>query len=383
MDFQLNEEQRLMIQAVREFAEGEILPQARQMDEQACIPQGIIDQMIELGLFGAVIPEAYGGSQLDTLTYAGVIEELARACGGVSIVLSVHCSVAAYPLLRFGSEPQRRRFLPEMAAGAIGAFCLSEPSHGSDAGSIQTTARKDGNDYLLNGQKVFVTNGKIGTYYLVIARTDPDVEPRHRGISAFYVHRDTPGLVLGRKEEKMGLRASDTMEVFFEDCRVPEANRIGAEGQGFKIAMMSLDNGRIGVGSQALGIARAAFEDAVRYAKERQQFGHPLVHFQAIQNKLADMGTRLQAARLLVQQAAWLKDQGVPFSRQAAMAKVYASEMATAVTHQAAQIFGGYGYMKEYPVERYYRDARVTEIYEGTSEMQRIVIARSLLHGNR
>ncbi len=383
MDFELNEEQRLMIHAVREFADGEIVPRAREMDEEARIPQEILDQMTELGLFGAVIPEAYGGTGLDTLTYSGVIEELARACGGISIVLSVHCSVAAYPLLRFGTEEQRQRLLPEMAGGKIGAFCLSEPDHGSDAGSIQTSARKDGNDYLLNGQKVFVTNGKIGSYYLVIARTDPEVSPRHRGISAFFVHRDTPGLTLGRKEEKMGLRASDTMEVFFEDCRVPAENLIGKEGEGFKIAMMSLDNGRIGVGSQALGIARAAFEEAVRYARERKQFGHPLVHFQAIQNKLADMGTRIKAARLLVQQAAWMKDQSVPFSCQAAMAKVYASEMATWVTHQSAQIFGGYGYMKEYPVERYYRDARVTEIYEGTSEMQRLVIARSLLHGNR
>lgn len=383
MDFELNEEQRLMIHAVREFADGEIVPRAREMDEEARIPQEILDQMTELGLFGAVIPEAYGGTGLDTLTYSGVIEELARACGGISIVLSVHCSVAAYPLLRFGTEEQRQRLLPELAGGKIGAFCLSEPDHGSDAGSIQTSARKDGNDYLLNGQKVFVTNGRIGSYYLVIARTDPEVSPRHRGISAFFVHRDTPGLTLGRKEEKMGLRASDTMEVFFEDCRVPAENLIGKEGEGFKIAMMSLDNGRIGVGSQALGIARAAFEEAVRYAKERKQFGHPLVHFQAIQNKLADMGTRIKAARLLVQQAAWMKDQSVPFSCQAAMAKVYASEMATWVTHQSAQIFGGYGYMKEYPVERYYRDARVTEIYEGTSEMQRLVIARSLLHGNR
>ncbi len=383
MDFELNEEQRLMIHAVREFADGEIVPRAREMDEEARIPQEILDQMTELGLFGAVIPEAYGGTGLDTLTYSGVIEELARACGGISIVLSVHCSVAAYPLLRFGTEEQRQRLLPEMAGGKIGAFCLSEPDHGSDAGSIQTSARKDGNDYVLNGQKVFVTNGKIGSYYLVIARTDPEISPRHRGISAFFVHRETPGLTLGRKEEKMGLRASDTMEVFFEDCRVPAENLIGKEGEGFKIAMMSLDNGRIGVGSQALGIARAAFEEAVRYAKERKQFGHPLVHFQAIQNKLADMGTRIKAARLLVQQAAWMKDQNVPFSCQAAMAKVYASEMATWVTHQSAQIFGGYGYMKEYPVERYYRDARVTEIYEGTSEMQRLVIARSLLHGNR
>lgn len=383
MNFELTEEQRLMVHAVRDFAQGEIAPRAREMDEKACIEPGILDQMALLGLFGAVIPEAYGGADLDTMTYSGVIEELAKACAGVSIVLSVHSSVAAYPLLKFGTEEQRRRFLPEMAQGKIGAFCLSEPGHGSDAGSIKTSARLDGDEYVLNGQKVFVTNGKIGTYYLVLARTNPEIEPRHRGISAFYVHRDAPGLTLGRKEEKMGLRASDTMEVFFEDCRVPADHLIGGEGNGFKIAMMSLDNGRIGVGSQALGIAQAAFNEAVPYAKERLQFGHPIIHFQAIQNKIADMGTRIQAARLLVHQAAWMKDRGLAFSKQAAMAKLYASETATWVTHQAAQVFGGYGYMKEYPVERYYRDARVTEIYEGTSEMQRLVIARNVLHGNR
>ena len=383
MDLAFNEEQRLMIQVVRDFAQGEIAPRAQEMDTLAMIPAEILEGMAQLGLFGVQIAPEYEGLGIDTVTYTAIIEELARACAGVAILLSVHCSVAAYPLLKFGTEEQRRRFLPEMAQGKIGAFCLSEPGHGSDAGSIKTSARLDGDEYVLNGQKVFVTNGKIGTYYLVLARTNPEIEPRHRGISAFYVHRDVPGLTLGRKEEKMGLRASDTMEVFFEDCRVPADHLIGGEGNGFKIAMMSLDNGRIGVGSQALGIAQAAFNEAVPYAKERLQFGHPIIHFQAIQNKIADMGTRIQAARLLVHQAAWMKDRGLAFSKQAAMAKLYASETATWVTHQAAQVFGGYGYMKEYPVERYYRDARVTEIYEGTSEIQRLVIARNVLHGNR
>ncbi len=379
MQFEYTEDQRLVIEGVREFAQGEIAPRAREMDEQATFAPGILEQMRELGLFGAAIPECYGGTGVDTVTYAGIVEELAQACGGVSIVLSVHTSVAAYALLLHGTEEQRRRFLPRMAAGEIGAFCLSEPGYGSDAGSIKTSAVRDGDHYVLNGQKVFVTNGQIGRFYLVIARTDPEADPPHRGTSAFFVERDTPGLTMGRKEDKMGLRASDTMEVFFEDCRVPAANRLGDEGMGFKIAMHALDSGRIGVGAQALGIATAAFEEARRYAKERQQFGHPLVHFQAIQNKLADMATRLEAARLLVHHAAWLKDQGKPYSRAAAQAKLFASESATWVTHQALQIHGGYGYMKEYPVERYYRDARVTEIYEGTSEMQRLVIARTLL----
>ncbi len=381
MQFEHTEDQRLIIAGVREFAQGEIAPRAREMDEQASFAPGILEQMRDLGLFGAAIPESYGGIGVDTVTYAGIVEELAQACGGVSIVLSVHTSVAAYALLRHGNEEQRRRFLPRMAAGEIGAFCLSEPAYGSDAGSIKTSAVRDGGDYVLNGQKVFVTNGQIGRFYLVIARTDPAAEPPHRGTSAFFVERDSAGLKMGRKEDKMGLRASDTMEVFFEECRVPAENRLGPEGEGFKVAMHALDSGRIGVGAQALGIAVAAFEEARRYAKERQQFGYPLVHFQAIQNKLADMATRLEAARLLVNHAAWLKDQGKPYTRAAAQAKLYASEMSTWVTHQALQIHGGYGYMKEYPVERYYRDARVTEIYEGTSEMQRLVIARTLLKG--
>jgi alkylation response protein AidB-like acyl-CoA dehydrogenase len=379
--FEYTDDQRLMIEGVREFAQGEIAPRAREMDEQATIPPEILTQMRELGLFGAAIPEAYGGIGLDTVTYAGIIEEIARASGGVSIVLGVHSSVSAHPLMQFGSEEQRRRFLPDMARGEIGAFCLSEPAHGSDAGAVQTSAVREGDAYVLNGQKVFVTNGAIARFYLVLARTDPEAEPKHRGTSTFFVERDTPGLSLGRKEEKMGLRASDTMEVFLEDCRVPAANLIGAEGQGFKIAMQALDVGRIGVASQAIGIAQAAFEEARRYARERHQFGQPLIHFQAIQNKLADMATRIEAARLLVHHAAWRKDRNLALTRASAEAKLFASEMSTWVTHQALQIHGGYGYMKEYAVERYYRDARVTEIYEGTSEMQRLVIARTLLRG--
>lgn len=381
MHLTYTEDQRMIIEGVRDFAQGEIAPRAQEMDAQAEIPPTIREQMSELGLFGAVIPEQYGGLDLDTVTYIGIIEEIARASAGVSILLGVHCSVSAYPLRTFGSEEQKARFLPAMATGAIGAFCLSEPSAGSDAASLKTSAKRDGDDYVLNGQKVFVTNGSIASYFLVMARTDPDPSSRHKGISAFLVEKDTPGLCLGRKEDKMGLRASDTMELFFEDCRVPAANRLGAEGEGFKVAMSSLDNGRIGVGAQALGIAQAAFEEARRYAKEREQFGRPLTHFQAIQNKLSDMATRIEAARLLVHQAAWMKDQAMKVGRHASMAKLYATEMSTYVTHQAIQIHGGYGYMKEYPVERYYRDARVTEIYEGTSEMQRIVISRALLEG--
>ncbi|MBD3237224.1 MAG: acyl-CoA dehydrogenase [Candidatus Eisenbacteria bacterium] len=368
-----------MIQAVREFAQGEIAPRAQEMDTHAMIPPEILDGMQQLGLFGVQIAPEYDGLGIDTPTYTAIIEELSRACAGVAILLSVHCSVAAYPLQTYGSEAQRRRFLPRLAAGAIGAFSLSEPNAGSDAASLKTSARREGDTYLLNGTKVFVTNGSLADLFLVMARTDPEAQPAHRGISAFLVERGTPGLEMGRQEEKMGLRASDTMEVFFSDCRVPAANRLGEEGQGFKIALRSLDNGRIGVGAQAIGIAQAALDEALRYARERQQFGRPLVHFQAIQWKLAEMATQIEAARLLVRHAAWLKDQQRPFTGQAAMAKLFASEMSTRVAHQALQIHGGYGYMKEYPVERYYRDARVTEIYEGTSEMQRLVIGRGLL----
>jgi len=379
VDLALNDEQRMMVETVRDFARQEIAPRAREMDEAAFLPSEIIDQMKELGLFGAQIPEAYGGLGLDAVTYAAIIEELSRACAGIAILLSVHCSVAAYPLSAFGNEEQRRRFLPRLAAGEIGAFCLSEPGSGSDAASLKTTARRDGDDYVVNGTKVFVSSGSLASLYLLMARTDPQAEPPHRGISAFLIERRTPGITLGRKEEKMGLRADDTMEIFFEDCRVPAANRLGEEGAGFKIAMKSLDSGRIGVGAQAIGIAAAALDEAIAYAKVRTQFGHPLVHFDGIQAKLAMMGTRLEAARIMVRHAAWLRDRGQAYSRQAAMAKLFASETATWVTHQAVQIHGGYGYMKDYPVERYYRDARVTEIYEGTSEMQRLVIARSLL----
>jgi alkylation response protein AidB-like acyl-CoA dehydrogenase len=379
VDLALNDEQRMMVEMVRDFARQEIAPRAREMDEQAFLPSEIIDQMKELGLFGAQIPEAYGGLGLDAVTYAAIIEELSRACAGIGILLSVHCSVAAYPLSAFGNEEQRRRFLPRLASGEIGAFCLSEPGSGSDAASLQTTARRDGDDYVVNGTKVFVSSGSLASLYLLMARTDPRADPPHRGISAFLVERRTPGLTLGRKEEKMGLRADDTLEIFFEDCRVPATSRLGEEGVGFKIAMKSLDSGRIGVGAQAIGIAAAALDEAIAYAKVRTQFGHPLVHFDGTQAKLAMMGTRLEAARIMVRHAAWLKDQGLAYSRQAAMAKLFASEAATWITHQAVQIHGGYGYMKDYPVERYYRDARVTEIYEGTSEMQRLVIARSLL----
>ncbi len=382
MDLEFTKDQLEMIQAVREFAEGEIAPLAQEMDETATIPAAIIDQMRELGVFGAGISTEYGGLGLDAVTYTGIIEELSMICAGVAILLGVHNSVSAYPMAKFGSEEQKKRFLPHLAAGEIGAFCLSEPCSGSDASSIKTSARLDGDHYVLNGQKVFVTNGSLARYFLVMAKTDTEIEPAHRGISAFMVDREeSPGLVPGRKEDKMGLRASDTMEIFFEDCRVPVANRIGEEGEGFKIAMSSLDNGRIGVAAQAVGIAQAALNESVAYAKERQQFGKPLSHFQAIQNKLSDMQTRLEAARLLARQAAWLKDQGRPLTREAAMAKVFASEAATWITHQAVQIHGGYGFMKEYPVERYYRDARVTEIYEGTSEMQRLVISRQLIKG--
>lgn len=379
MDLSFGEEQRLMIQAVREFATEQIAPHARDMDAQAALRPEILEGMKALGLFGVQIPATYDGLGLDTITYTALIEELSRACAAVAILLSVHTSVAAYPLTVDGSEEQRQRFLPRLAAGDIAAFCLTEAGAGSDAAAIRTSARRDGDEYVVNGAKLFVTNGAIAQFYLVMARTDPHAQPKHRGISAFMIERGTPGLILGRREQKMGLRASDTMEIIFEDCRVPAANLLGAEGQGLKIALRALDNGRIGVGAQSIGIAQAALDVALAYARERQQFDQPLMRFEAIQWKLADMATQIEAARQLVLHAAWLKDTGRRFTREAAMAKLFASEMATRATHQALQIHGGYGYMKEYAVERLYRDARVMEIYEGTSEMQRLVIARSLL----
>ncbi len=377
MDLLLTEDQRMMRDMVREFAREEIAPAAHALDIAAVFPYELLERMKELGFLGLSIPEEYGGAGVDYISNILAVEELAKASAAVAIIISVHNSVGAWPILRFGSEEQRRRFLPALASSTLAAFCLSEANAGSDAAAILTTAVRRGDRYVLNGTKVFVTNGPAAGIFLVSAKTNPALG--HRGITTFVVEKGTPGLSVGTIERKMGIKASESSELVFRDCEVPVENRLGEDGQGFKIAMTCLDGGRIGVGAQGLGIASAALAEATRYSRERCQFGHPIGDFQAIQCLLADMDRRVRGARLLVYRAAWLREQGLPHTWEAAMAKLYASEGATEVAHKAVQIFGGYGYIKDYAVERYYRDARVTEMYEGTSEIQRLVIASHLL----
>lgn len=378
-DVYLTEDERMIIDLVRDFAREEIAPIARQIDADAEPPHQALAKMKELGLFGLLIPEEYGGSGVRAVAYVRVIEELAKVCAAVAIIVSVHNSVGAFPILLFGTEEQKKRFLPRLAAGEIGAFCLSEANSGSDAAALQLRAERADEGWALTGTKMWVTNAKIASWFLVFARSNPDPALGHKGITAFLVPQGSPGLTVSKEEDKMGMRASDLAEMAFDRVIVPIENQLGEDGQGFRVAMSALDNGRIGVGGQALGIARAAYAEALSYAKERKAFGHPIADFEATRIRLAEMDTEIQAAALLVYRAAARKDQGEPYGPEASMAKLYASETATRVTHGAIQIHGGYGYVKDYPVERYYRDARVTEIYEGTSEMQRIVIARSLL----
>jgi alkylation response protein AidB-like acyl-CoA dehydrogenase len=376
MNFELTDDQKLLRDTVREFLRAEVAPHVEIHETAKQLPRDIMRRLwTELGLGGMVIPEEYGGIGLDAVAYTLVVEELARVWASLSIAVAVHNSVGCGPIVQFGSEEQKQRFLPKLASEWIGAFSLSEPSSGSDAAALRTTAVKDGDHYVLNGEKNWVTTGGFADTYVVMARTSPD---RHRGISAFILEKGAPGLHITKTEDKMGLKASETRSLVFQDCRVPAENRIGDEGLGFKIAMTLLDGGRVGVAAQALGIAEAAFDAAVRYAKERETFGKPIGQHQAIGFMLADMRVKLDAARALTWRAAWMKSQGVPFTKEASMAKLFASEAATWVTHKALQIHGGYGYVRDYPVERYYRDARVTEIYEGTSEIQRLVIAMHL-----
>ncbi len=377
MDFEFTENQNMFRDMVRDFARKEIEPLARQMDEQESIPDQLFAKMCESGFFGLSFPEAYGGLGVDTVTYGLVVEELSRASAGVSIMVTVHNSVGSHPVAGFGSEEIKREVLPRMAAGEIAAFCITEPGAGSDAASLATTAERRGDEYVLNGAKLFVTNGARGQFFVVLARTPGTTD--HKSIHAFLIERGAEGLSVAKKEDKMGLRASDTVSLDLADVHVPVSRRLGAEGEGFKIAMAALDGGRIGVAFQALGIGRACLEESLRYAVVRQQFGKPLARQPVIQTMLADMGTELDAARLLALRAAWLKDSGKPFTKEAAMAKVFASEAAGRAADAALQIHGGYGYCREYAVERYYRDVRVTRIYEGTSEVQRLVIARRLL----
>lgn len=377
MDFEFSESQLMFRDMVRGFARQEIAPLVREMDAAADIPPALIAKLQAAGFFGLSIPEEHGGLGVDTITYALVVEELSRVSAAVAILVTVHNSVGFYPLAMFGSEEVKRRFLPRMAAGEIAAFCVTEPGAGSDASALATTARRDGGDWVLDGGKVFVTNGARAAFFVVLARTPGTTD--HRSIHAFIVERGTPGLVVGKKEEKLGLRASDTVALTLADVRVPAGHLLGREGDGFKIAMRALDGGRIGVAFQALGIGYACLEEALKYARVRVQFGRPLADQPVVQEKLADMATELDAARLLGFRAAWLKDQGRPFTKEAAMAKVLATEAAGRAADAALQIHGGYGYCQDYPIERYYRDVRVTRIYEGTSEIQRLVIARRLL----
>lgn len=383
MNLTWTDEEQMILTTVRDFMEKEVRPIARELDAEKRVPIEQIRALQAQGLFGLMIPEEYGGAGMSTSLYAAVIEEMSKVCAALAIVLSVHNSVGAYPILLFGTDAQKKKYLTRLASDWIGAFCLTETGSGSDAARLRTTAKletgSDGDVYVLDGAKMFVTSGTFANVFLVLARTAETPEAPHKGVTAFLVESGTPGLRVSKTEDKMGLRASDTAEIVLEGCRVPADQRLGAEGEGFKVAMSALDNGRIGVAAQALGIAEGACDEAVKYAKTRQQFGQPIAEFQAIQFHIADMSTQIEAARALIRRAAWMKDSNLPLTKEAAMAKLFASEMATKVCHTALQIHGGYGYIKEYPVERYYRDARITEIYEGTSEMQRLVIARQLL----
>lgn len=378
MDFELNEEQKMIRKMVRDFAENEIAPIAQETDKSGQFPWQIIRKMGKLGLMGLPFSEEYGGAGADTVSYAITVEEISRVCGSTGITLAAHISLCTFPVYRFGSEEQKRKYVPKLASGQwIGALGLTEPGAGSDAGGIKTRAVLDGNEWVINGQKCFITNGSIADVVVLTALTDP--EKGTRGISSFIVEKGTPGFRPGRDEEKMGLKGSITSELSFEDCRIPKENILGTPGEGFKQALITLDGGRISIGAMALGLAQGAFERALAYSKERQQFGQFIANFQAVQWMLADMATEIEAARLMVYRAAWLEDQGVRFTKEAAMAKLYASEAAERACFKALQIHGGYGYMREYEVERMYRDQRLCTIGEGTSEIQRLVIARQVL----
>ena len=378
MDFNPCMKHKMIRKTVREFAETELGPLAAEIDQEARFPVEVIEKMRPLNFFGLQIPKEYGGAALDSISYAITIEELSRVCAAIGLCITVHNSVGVYPITAFGTLEQKNFFLPSLANGErIGAFCLTEANAGSDAGGVETIAIPQGADYIINGTKIFVTNGGVCGLALIFAVTDPD--NHKQGASVFIVEQERAGFSVGEIEDLCGMRANPVSSLFLEDCRVPALNILGRPGDGLKIGLKALDTGRLGIAAQALGIAQAAFDASVRYSKERQQFSKPLAAFQTIQNYLADMATEIDAGRLLVYRACALKDQGKSFGTEAAMAKLYCGALATRTSSQAVQIHGGYGYSKEYDVERYYRDAKVTEIYEGTSEVQRMVIARSVL----
>ncbi len=378
MDFNPCMKHKAVRKAVRKFAETELGPISHEIDRDSRFPWEVIEKMGPLNYFGLQVPRKYGGAELDTISYAISIEELSRVCAAIGLCVTVHNSVGAYPIVRFGTEDQKKMFLPLIASGqCIGAFCLTEANAGSDAGAVETTAIFEDGKYVINGTKVFVTNGGVCGLALIFAITDPN-EPRS-GASVFMVEKSMPGFSVGELEDLCGMRANPVSSLFLEDVRLSKSHMLGRPGDGLKIGLSALDTGRIGIGAQALGIVQAAFEAAVKYSKARQQFKKPISSFQTIQNYLADMATEIDAARLLLYRACAFKDADQPFGAEAAMAKLYCSTTATRVTNLALQIHGGYGYSKEFDVERYFRDAKVTEIYEGTSEVQRLVVARSVL----
>jgi len=377
MNFELSNEHLMAKQLYREFAEKEVKPLAEELDEQERFPTETVEKLAKYGFMGIPFPKEYGGQGCDALAYAMCVEEISRVCATTGVVISAHTSLGAEPIRKYGTEEQKQKYLVPLAKGEkIGAFGLTEPGAGTDASGQQTKAVLDGDNYILNGTKIFITNGGVADTYIVFAMTDKS--QGNRGITAFIVEKDFPGFSIGKKELKMGIRGSATTELVFENCVVPKENLLGAEGKGFGIAMGTLDGGRIGIASQALGIAQGALDEAVAYTKERKQFGRSIFDFQNTQFKLADMKVRVEAARLLVYKAAIAKDTQKRYSAEAAMAKLYAAETAMEVTTKAVQLFGGYGYTRDYPVERMMRDAKITEIYEGTSEVQRMVIASAL-----
>jgi len=378
VDFELSEEERLTRDCAREFAAKRLAPVAKDLDAKGEFPAHLVKELAGLGLMGVPVPEQWGGGGQSAVAYALAVEELSRGCASVGVTVSAHTSLACDPILKFGTDAQKDQFLKPLASGEkLGALAMTEPGAGSDLGSAQCTAARDGESYVLNGSKIFITNGGVADIVVVLASTDR--AKKAKGLATFIVEKGTPGFAVGKTEHKLGIRASNTAELVFQDCRVPAANLLGGEGQGFKVGLATLDGGRIGIAAQAVGIGQSALDQAVAYAKTRQQFGQAIGSFQAIQWMIADSATELDAARLLYLRAAALKGKGGRYSSEAAMAKLFASEAATKVTHRALQVHGGYGYTTEYPLERHYRDARITEIYEGTSEVMRMVIAGGLL----
>lgn len=378
MDFNLSKTDELFLQMIREFADKEVKPFAAEIDETERFPEETVKKMAEIGLMGIPIPVEYGGAGGNNILYTMAVEELSRVCATTGVILSAHTSLCEAPILENGTQEQKEKYLPKLASGEwLGAFGLTEPNAGTDASAQQTTAVLDGDHYVLNGSKIFITNGSHAHVYIIFAMTDKSKGTK--GISAFIVEKDFPGFSVGKKEKKMGIRGSATCELIMENCIVPKENLLGAEGKGFAIAMKTLDGGRIGIASQALGISQGALDETVKYVKERKQFGKPLAKMQNTQFQLADLATKIDASRLLVRKAAWKKDRKEPYSADAAMAKLFAAETAMETTTKAVQMHGGYGYTREYPVERMMRDAKITEIYEGTSEVQKMVIAANLL----